>query len=308
MIGSLSSSAGWLALSRREREELLRLLEETQARREEEARGRLRTAAAQGLDPTPDLVADFALLHMRDDEGRPLRPAPHHVLWLRLMCDPAIRRLLITAPPESAKTTWTLAYMAVSIALQPERPRILASSSGPIATRRSLALRAIVESEPFRETFPEVRRAAGLEYMSNAWAVAPEGRPYHGRIHPTVSSYGTDGPVTGGRAAEIMADDLLDERNTRTGYMRGLVWEWMQNSLFSRSMARIGRIIVIGTVWRHDDPYTRLRGLGGWVSCNIPILSAGPEVRAFINYPPRFRGAMLGEPVAAAERPEEVVE
>lgn len=250
---------------------------------------------------------EWAGLHVRNEEtGRPIRPAAHHWLWLTLMCDPTIQRLLITAPPESAKTTWAMAYLATSIGYRPERPRIIASSTGAVATRRSLAVRTAVDGEAYRETFPGVERAKGLQWEAHGWSVAPGGRAYPGRIHPTLSAYGTDGPVTGSRAAEIVADDLLDERNTRTPYQRGLVYRWIHNSLLSRVMAQVGRVIVIGTVWRHDDPYDRLKRLPGWVWCNIPMLSDGPEVRATIYYPPDHPGQRLGQVVQEDGLQEEV--
>lgn len=250
---------------------------------------------------TPEVVAAFAMLHMQTDDGRPIVPAAHHRLWLRLICDMDIKRLLIIATPESAKTTWMMAYMACMVGFHPEWPGIIAAVSADVAEKRSLALRLMVESDEFRETFPTVRPAAGLAWRRHEWSAAEQGRPHAGRLHPTVSAYGTAGSVTGSRARWLVADDILDEENTRTKHQRDLVDNWLHRSLLSRVMADGGRAIIIGNAWHHDDAHARLRRNEGWVVCHIPLLSESSAVEAAISYPDGFTGRRLGRPVAAAE-------
>ncbi len=249
---------------------------------------------------TADVVADFAALHMSRDNRLPIRPAAHHWLWLRLLCNTEIRKLMIIAPPESAKTTWVLAYLACSIGWSPEMPRLIGCASGPVATTRSQAVRTLVESAEFRATFPTVRRARGMDYEQDRWSVAPDGIPHAGRIHPTLAAYGAKGAITGSRAGEALADDVHDEENSRTDHQRNLVHLWLHRSFLSRVMAGIGRSIVIGTAWHHDDAYARLRAEGDWVVCHTPLLSEGPEVWATITYPDAYSGERLGEPVGIA--------
>lgn len=248
-------------------------------------------------------VVNFAWLFMTTDEGRPITPAAHHWLWLKLWCNQAIRRLLIVAPPESAKTTWLAAYMATQIAFWPERPRIYGGSAGAVAARRTLALRTLLERPDIREVFPGLKRAEGMSYEAHQWSMAPNGQPHPGRIHPTLSAYGTDGPVTGSRAREAVGDDILDEKNTRTAYMRDHVHKWLHSSFLSRLIARTGRALIIGTSWHNDDPYERMKKDGSWVVCHIPMLSDQDEVYATITYPAGFTGETEGEPLAEMELP-----
>ena len=240
------------------------------------------------------------MLHMTTEEGLPIAPAAHHKLWLRLMCDPAIRRLLIVGTPESAKTTWTISYCACHIGFYPERPVIIAAVSGPVAEKRSLALRNIIESAAFRETFPTVLPAAGMSWTATEWSVAENGVAHAGRLHPTVSAYGTGGSISGSRAYLLIADDILDYDNTRTMGGRTTVNAWFHTSLLSRLMAKIGRAVVIGNTYHHDDTYARLRQSEGWVTCHIPLLSEGPEVVATITYPDDFTGRPIGRMHGAA--------
>lgn len=236
----------------------------------------------------------FAALHMTTGDGEPIAPAAHHSLWLRLMCDPFIKKLLIIGTPESAKTTWVLAYAACLIGFYPQWPGIIAAVSGPVAEKRSLALRNLIESPEYALTFPDVRPAAGMPWTATEWSVAENGRPHAGRLHPTVAAYGTGGSITGSRAAWLIADDILDYDNTRTQGGRTTVNTWFHTSLLSRLMARIGRAVVIGNTYHHDDTYARLRQSEGWVTCHIPLLSEGPEVVATITYPDDFTGRPIG--------------
>lgn len=247
----------------------------------------------------PETVTAFAALHMATDDGVPISPAPHHWLWLRLMCNNDIAKLLIIGTPESAKTTWVLAYIACVVGFWPDWPGIFATASDDTAEVRSLALRNIIESPEWALTFPHAQRAAGLSWRQDRFSLATDGKPRPGRIHATVSAYGTGGSITGSRARWIVADDILTYENSRTVKRREVVDTWVQNSLLSRVQSRVGRIIVIGNAWHHDDTHARLAARGGWVICRIPLLSESRDVYATITYPDDYRGERLGEPVGA---------
>ncbi len=259
----------------------------------------IRRARPRGI-VTPEVVAAFAMLHMQTDDGLPITPAAHHWLWLRLICDMEIKKLLIIGTPESAKTTWMLAYAACVIGFHPEWPGIIAAVSGPVAEKRSQALRNLIESAEFAETFPTVRPAEGMPWKTHEWSVAEEGRPHAGRLHPTVSAYGTGGSITGSRARWLIADDILDYDNTRTQHQRNLVDTWLHTSLLSRVTADTGRVRMIGNAWHHDDAHARLRRSEDWVTCHIPLLSEGKAVRATITYPDDYAGRPIGAPVGGA--------
>ncbi|MCB8988101.1 MAG: hypothetical protein H6661_10180 [Ardenticatenaceae bacterium] len=287
-------------MPRRQRETIAAKATELARRQREQTRTRLQQAKADGrLDA--QAVADFAWLHMTDDYGRPITPAAHHWLWLDLMCNQAIKKLLIIAPPESAKTTWLLAYYGTSIAFYPEWPHSIAAVTGSVAIKRSITLRNVVTSPEFQATFPEVQPAVGMTWNQDEWSVAPNGRSRPGRVHPTMGAMGVGGSIIGSRARLAGGDDLHDQENSRTANQRDQVHTWLHQSFLSRRMSRVGRSIVIGTAWHHDDTYARMKAEGGWVVCHLPILSAGPEVWAIITYPDGYAGERLGEPVSQAE-------
>jgi hypothetical protein len=289
----------WSGWSREEKERYLLLRQEKERRAREAARERIRAFQAKG-ELTPEVVADFAYLHFINDQtGEPIRPAAHHWLWLRLICNQHIKKLWIIATPESAKTTWLLAYTACSIGFWPEYPRLIAATTGDVAEKRSIALRTLVQSPEFQRTFPGISRAVGMKWDSAEWSVAPDGKPHRGRLHPTVFSVGTGGSIIGTRAREAIGDDLLDFENTRTQHQRDTVNNWLHTSFISRVVAQVGTIRMIGNAWHHDDAAARARKAGDWVICHTPILSEGPEVFANIWYPEDYQGERLGEPVGA---------
>ena len=250
---------------------------------------------------TPDVVAAYARLLLRTDDGEPIEPAPHHALWLELLCDDSIGRLLILAPPDSAKTTWIVsAWLGCYVAMFPERAAILASAATSIAVKRSTSLRTTAETPDWRAAFPGVLPARGMPQHAASWSLAPNGRPSPGRLHPTVSAYGTGGAIVGARADLIVADDLLDFENTRTAHQRETVYQWVHNSLLSRLKAGVGRAVVIGTPWHPDDAYGEFQKMGDFVVCKTPLLHDGPDVYAEVVYPDNWPGRMLGDPIGDA--------
>lgn len=258
----------------------------------------VRQRKAANLPPSPETVTAVAALCFQTEAGIPVTPAPHHWLWLRLACDMNIKKLLIIGTPESAKTTWLLAWAATMIGFYPDWPGIVATVSGAVAETRSQALQNVVNSAGFRQLFPDVSRAAGMAQRSDEWSLATDGQPHPGRVHATVRSYGTGGRIIGGRARWVLADDLLDHENTRTAHQRETVNTWLHNSLLSRVMARVGIVRVVGNAWHHDDSHARIRQSEGWVTCHIPLLSETADVYATVTYPDDFAGERLGEPVA----------
>lgn len=255
---------------------------------------------------TPEGVAAFAALHLQNDVGEPITPAPHHWLWLRLFCDERIRRLVVIAPPESAKTTWMIsAFVGCYIGIWPERSVIIGSTSGSVAEKRSVSLRAMVEGAEWQKTFPgvlPVTGSEGLRWEIDSWSIAPDGKPHAGRIHPTVSSYGTGGSIIGSRADLVIGDDLLDFDSSRTEHQRNTVEQWFHNSMLSRRKARTGRAILIGTSWHFADLYSKASKTEGWVTCKMKLLSETPEVYAELTYPSDWPHEKFGEPATELQK------
>jgi hypothetical protein len=280
------------------------LLDQIRDKGADDLRGIIQAATAR-KEITPEAVAAFAALHIQDDNGQPISPAPHHWLWLQLLCDWRIRKLLIIAPPESAKTTWAIsAYLGCRVGMFPQHNVIIGSATAPIATSRSMALRGMVETEAWQLTFPDVRpvkASDGLRWGTDAWSLAPYGIPFPGRLHPTIAAAGTGGTIEGGRGDEVVGDDLLSRSVSQSPTERKKVEDWAHASLLSRRKAVVGRAVVIGTSHHPDDYLSHIRAAGDWVVCHMNLLGDGPDVYATITYPDDVDWNRLGEPVSGAQ-------
>jgi hypothetical protein len=226
------------------------------------------------------------------------------------MCDPNIKNLLIIAPPESAKTTWTIpAYLGTYVGFRPHDNIILGSASGPIAEKRSLAVRGMVERPEWRAIFPRVRpikdTSQGLKWEKNEWSVAIDGKSRLGQIHPTLFASGTGGPMIGARADLLMADDLLDYDNSRTQHQREIGMEWAHREFLSRRKSNTGRTLIIGTSWFPGDIVDNLRRRPDFVVCHVPLLGEGSDFYAYISYPDSYSGRRLGQPTAGVHEVDE---
>jgi hypothetical protein len=248
---------------------------------------------------TPQVVWAYAALTLTDDDHLPITPAPHHKLWMELICDWRIKKLLIIAPPESAKTTWALsAFIGCYVGFFPEHSVIIGSVSDDVAEKRSLSVRNMVETPLWQTIFPNTVKYENLKWAGNEWSLKDSEFDNPGRLHPTVRAYGTGSSITGSRADLMLGDDLLDFDNTRTHHQRQLIEAWLHNSFLPRRKSRTGRVILIGTSWNAGDMYATIRKEDtGWVTCHVPLLS---EVEggfwANVSYPSGWKYKMLGEP------------
>lgn len=270
---------------------------------------RWRAIVRQGLADqrmTPEVVAAYAGLHLQTESGRPVQPAAHHRLWLQLLCDDRIERLLILAPPEAAKTTWIVsAWAGCRLGFWPEDPIIIASATGPIATKRTLALRQQTQTLAWQTTFPGVRRVDEMTWHYNEWSIAPRGVARPGRLHPSCSAFGVDGSVTGARARIIVGDDIVTRENSKTQYQRDEVKTFISGTLAPRRLSEgRSRLIYIGTPYHPDDVYALFRSQGRYVICRTPLLqehepddegNVDRGVYAELEYPNDWPYEMLGE-------------
>jgi hypothetical protein len=246
---------------------------------------------------TADVVEAYAGLHLRDEKGRPITPAAHHRLWLPFLCDDRIPFLLIMAPPEAAKTTWVIsAWAACRVGFFPEEPIIVCSETGPTARKRVTSVRNQVITPSWQTTFRNVRQTVGMAWHLEEWSVSPNGIPFQGRIHATMSAFGVDGSVTGSRGRVIICDDVVSRKNAKTTQRRTDVKEYISSTLFPRLQSEErARVVVIGTPYNPDDVYADFRDSGQFVIVRTPALGAGAEYHATVEYPDDWDYEMVGE-------------
>ncbi len=157
---------------------------------------------------------------------------------------------LILLPRGGFKTSiCTIGYSIWRLARNPNL-RVLIDSK--TEDRSQGILSGIKEHCEFNDKFREVY---GNWKNIPGWQESSITLPYRTtpRKEPSIDTGGVDAPKTGGHYDLIIADDLHDERNIDTEWMRNKV-KLHYKTLFPL-LEPEGEIIIVGTRWHYDDLY-----------------------------------------------------
>jgi predicted phage terminase large subunit-like protein len=227
-------------------------------------------------------------------------PADHHKQWIQAASNPDIKRLLIIAPPSSAKTTWiSLALVAWHIGNNPLSTNYIGSISDAQASDRSRAVAQMIESDPrYHLVFPNIRpdkdnwRAGDYTVLNTDYSVAEwrSQRLRYGQPKDvTLFSSGVQSRGVIGRrlTGMVVLDDPHDDENSRTQLQRDRVWDWFRLTLLTRLYGPEAVVRVIMTRWNSDDMAGRIIESGGWTVMHTPaVIEEPPESESFYSYWP----------------------
>lgn len=178
-----------------------------------------------------------------------------------------IKRLMIFAPPGSAKSSYTTHRFASWYAgRHPGHSLICATHTAQLSHRFGKRVRNTVGSVEFREVFPGVG-LAGDSQAKGDWAITHDG--VDGGEYYAV---GFDGAVAGRRCDGLLIDDPIKSiRDADSETVRDNVWDVYRTDLRSRLKGDTGWIIIIQTRWHVDDLSGRILpeswdGRSGWVT------------------------------------------
>lgn len=177
--------------------------------------------------------------------------------------DPRVRRLLLTQPPNTLKSTLTMVcFPAWSWVDEPQLRFLCAASDGPLATRDALAHRDLVESDWYRSSF---RPAWDLKVDQDqkTWFANTAGGH---RI-----SYSANARVIGRKGDILLCDDLNDAKKVHSQVERDSVSQW-HDLAFSGRIAdeKTSPHVVQGQRVHPDDEIGRKKKRGGWVELCLP--------------------------------------
>lgn len=187
-----------------------------------------------------DNIADFAR-YVGEVE-----PARHHLLLcekLDKIITGETTRLIICAPPGSAKSTYTSLLMPAFFAGRTGGLVVSASHTISLAEEFGRKVRTVVQNPRYRTVFPDAilddtNKAAGR------WAMTNGGSYY---------ATGVGGSVTGRRADLIIVDDPYTGRaDANSPTRRKTVHDWFFADLYTR-LRPGGRIVLIQTRWHEED-------------------------------------------------------
>jgi hypothetical protein len=155
-------------------------------------------------------------------------------------------RLMIMAPPGSAKSTYTgVVGIPWAMGRWPGSRYILATYATKLARKQSRKALQIVRSDAYRSIWderPTVRKDVGA---AEEWATSTRSE---------LMAAGILAGITGNRANGVVADDLIAGREEAESIVtREKIMEAYRDDLESR-LLKDGWIILINTRWHMDDP------------------------------------------------------
>ena len=173
--------------------------------------------------------------------------ADHHPViceaLMRVFCGEC-KRLIINIPPRYSKTEIAVVnFMAWALGQVPDAEFIHTSYSGKLATGNAWQTRELVQSQEYREIFPDVvlRQDSAAR---DEWRTTEGGCVYAVGAGGTITGYGA-GKHRPGFGGAIIIDDPHKADEARSDAIRGGVIEWFQNTLESRKNGPDTPIIVI---------------------------------------------------------------
>jgi predicted phage terminase large subunit-like protein len=244
-----------------------------------------------------DLLAANALTYFScySMQVHGLKPAAHHEVWIRAFEDPRKKRILITCPPEHAKTTYAaILYPAWRIARDPDVRIAIVCATSQSAEERSLAVQSLVrgygkEGEMYRWLFPHV--LPGDKWTASEWTVR---RKRLDDPNPTVFACGVfSDSLIGKRADVIIVDDPMTEETARSGLQRERLDMWTRRTLLTRLTNHPeAKFVCIMTRWHERDMAATLMDLG-FHHIEMPALGYWKRHPERALWPARFGRAFL---------------
>ena len=216
--------------------------------------------------------------------------------YLELAFDKKIKRLMIFGPPQHGKSELTSRRApAWGFGRRPDLKVIAASYAGSLARSMNLDVQRIMQSERYRELFPEVQ----LGRQNTDLFEIPR---FGGRYRAAGVGMG----ITGQSAdIGIIDDPIKDYAEAASLVTRETLWNWY-NTTFRTRIAEDGVIILTLTRWHEDDLAGRLLELARrdpkadqWTVLRFEALRETPPEKDLDNAVAYEDTRELGEPLAS---------
>lgn len=154
------------------------------------------------------------------------------------------KRLIINVPPRYSKTEIAVVnFIAWALGHYPDAEFIHTSYSAKLADTNSFMAKLMVESDEYREIFPEVLLRHDSKSKGD-WRTTDGGVVYAQGAGGTITGFGA-GKLRPGFGGAIIIDDPHKADEARSDTMRGNVIEWFGNTLESRKNSPDTPIILI---------------------------------------------------------------
>lgn len=202
-----------------------------------------------------------------DEQGRPIVIKDFHVEWNDACTDEERNKAVIESPRESTKTSYLIAYAAWRIGRNRDIRIKWLGPDNETAAKRLAVIHAIVDAPIYQWIFPGVRKLTKSESQDekrpNSVTMLNVKRDFR-TPEPTVQASGILTTGVGGRADEIICDDVVSESNAllnpalRPKVISKFLGDWLN------TLVADGGVKYIGTPWHKDDLLGYLKRKSGW--------------------------------------------
>lgn len=213
-------------------------------------------------------LATFTELAAHDESGNPFVLDWIHLTWI-FHVDYSWSRgkhALIMAPFGSGKSScFVVPFAAWLVGTDPQRRIKIVSNGDDFAKQRVAAVKDLIDSSPYREVFPAVRR--GDKWSDHELEVSRLGNA----IDPSVHARGVMTKGIGGRADNILFDDICDQLNSEEPGARRKIKTFARKTWMSRLDGMAARAAMVATPWHPDDATHDFWSDPTWCTLRQPV-------------------------------------
>ena len=220
-----------------------------------------------------------------------LQPAAHHRVWIDRVVDVVEgrakkRRLLIIAPPGSAKSTWlSLIFPPWYLGNHPDHSILFFTSSDPMAMQFHRNVKATLEDNPRHlATFPNATCRPDEARGWSSEGLVLSGIPDNVK-DPSYRAIGFGASAIGARAHGIILDDPLTQEQAQSETSQAAAKQYYDLTVDSR-LHPDGWMIAIMTAWHEADLRAHLASKDDWDVLVMPAIGYWGDGKAL--WPERF--------------------
>ena len=197
-------------------------------------------------------------------------------------------RLIITMPPQHGKSQLVSRHFpSWGLGVDPDTSIIAASYSASLAKRFNKNVQNIIESDIYREIFPNTsftERSEKVRFVKRrkTYVKTMEFFEVPG-FEGSLRSVGVEGGITGMGADILIIDDpFKDRKSADSPTVRESVWDWYTSTAYTR-LSPGGGVLVTVTRWHENDLVGRLvdamkqEGGDQWEIINYPAIAERDE-------------------------------